>query len=331
MAQHTIDVEAGQRAKPSRKPVSPAGVIQVAALLSLWSLLLVNEGSIRLIESNPSVRLLDSGRPSQFMPFLGGVLEILFGLFGLFVGMGAFLLRRHATPMTKLSMVVQSILSYYVFAVFVFVVPIFRIIDLEDALLPGMSIAQGRFFLAMGIATSFHFCLSLQGGHFVFMARLVATATDENFMAHKNGSKLRAIFWNGNLATAGVWTFLTGVVLRATVGGGRLSEAFNAPPHVGVLPGMTIFSGVLMAVWGVVGITLAVCNSAPLVYGIGSCFVYFALLLNFGVLQVGLIDGGSAGDVALHNGLVFAVVFMGTYFVYEAVEERRRNSSTDST
>lgn len=312
------DIEYG---KPSRQTGSRSSLIEAAALLTMWSLLVINEGAIRVINQNPSVDLFADGRPPKFVPFLGGVLEVGFGLFGFFVGVSAFLLKRYSTPVTKLCMAVQTVFGYYVFIVFVFLIPAYRAADLTEPSLDGLSLGQSRFIIAMGILTSFHFCLALQGGQFVFMARLVCAATGDNFLAQATGNRMRAIFWNANLALSGLWTLLTGAIVNSNVGGGRLLTNFFSPPNVGVLPGMTIFTGILFLVWGVVGITMAVMKIAPFAFFVGSAVVYVMGLLNFGIVQFGLLTGPSSGPVALHNGLVFMVVFIGSYFVYISADE----------
>lgn len=316
------DIEAGKR---NARYSNVLAMVEAGSLLALWSLLVINEGAIRVMDQNPSQDLLAAGRPSRFLLFLGGLFEVFFGLFGFFVGTAAFLLRRHSTLVTKACMAVQTLLGYYVFVFFVFVQPIFRAIDVDAGQPIGLSIGETRFVIAMGIMTSFHFCLALQGGQFVFMARLVCAATGENFLAQKSGNRMRAIFWNGNLALSGLWTLLTGAVVNANTSGGRLSgPPIFSPPNVGLLPGMTIFTGLVLFVWGIAGIVMALMGVAPMAFFMGSAVVYVLGLLNFGIVQFGLLDGPPGGAVALHNGLVFMVVFIGAYFVHTAANESKQ-------
>lgn len=316
------DIEAQKTSKGATNKDSSTAMQEAAALLMVWSLLVINEGAVRTIAQNPTVGLLEAGRPSKFMPFLAGLFEVTFGLFGLFVGVSAFLLKQYSTAMTKLCMVVQSILGYFVFAMFVFVIPVFRAIDMTASLPPGLTVGQSRTVIAMGILTSFHFCLALQGGQFVFMARLICGATGDNFLSQATGNRMRAIFWNVNLGLSGLWTMITGAVIDSNLGGGRLAEPFVTPPNIGVLPGMTVIVGMVMLVWGGVGIAMALLDRAPAVYFAGTGVVYVVALLNFGLVQIGLIENGSGGVVALHNGLVFMVFFMGAYFVQLSATER---------
>lgn len=303
---------------------SNAELMEAAALLLIWSILVINEGGIRLVNTDPSVDLTAGGRPAKMVPFLGGVFEVLFGVIGTAVAAAAFVLRWHSPAITKLAMAIQTVLGYYVFIVFVFVIPAFRAADLTGPIVEGLSIGQSRFVIALGVLTSFHFCLALQGGQFVFMARLVVAATGTDFLKQKTGNQMRAIFWNANLALSGLWTLITGAVIHANVGGGKLAMPYESPPNVGRLPLMTIFTGLMMLVYGGLGMAMGAMRMAPSYYFIGSFVLFLYALLNFGIVQFGLIPGAPAWPTALHNGLVFMVVFLGPYFVQKAHVEGRQ-------
>lgn len=299
-------------------------IIEAAALLALWSILVINEGSIRFISENPS-QGITGGRPPKLLGFLGSLSEVVFGLLGLFVGLSAFLLRAHNAGATKLVMLIQTLLGYFVFIVFVFILPIYRAVD-KGMFRDDLTVGENRFVIALGILTSFHFCLALQGGQFVFMARLVAAATDTDFLKQRTGATMRAVFWNANLAMSGVWTLITGAFIAAKISGGTLEMPYISPPNVGRLPGMTITAGVLMIALGVMGILIAGAGKGvPKFYFVTVALVYVFAFLNFGMAQFGKLGSPEspppAGSVALHNGLVFMVVFLGPYFVNIADKE----------
>lgn len=311
------DIEAGYNAQ--KKP-NTAAVLEAAALLTIFSLLAINEGSIRFIRSNPS----DLGRDlaatdmSPYLIFFGGLSEVIFGLFGFFVGIGAFIFGSYSTGVTKLCMATQTLLGYFVFVVFIFVEPAVRAANLAGPLLDGMSVGSSRLLIAMGIFTSFHFCLALQGGQFLYMARLVAAATGTDFLKQTTGNRMRAVFWNANMALSGVWVLITGAVVHAQVGGGTIAAPYQFPPNVGRLPAFTIVTGLVMIMWGAAGIAMAVSSAAPSWYSVGTAVVYVVALMNFGIGQFGVFaDGGAGGPIALHNGLVFMVMFLGSYFVVQ--------------
>ncbi|KAI0566948.1 hypothetical protein FGB62_5g549 [Gracilaria domingensis] len=76
----------------------------------IWSVLVITEGALRVVTSNPSVDLFDE-RPPSFVPFLGGLFEVTFGLLGLFIGMYALVLRRYNVRFIKICMVIQTVLG----------------------------------------------------------------------------------------------------------------------------------------------------------------------------------------------------------------------------
>lgn len=301
--------------------------MEAAALLTIWSILVINEGAIRLVDSNPAAGFTD-GRPPNVVLFLAGLAEVFFGLVGLFVGMAGFIFKWYNTNVTKASIIIQTLLGYFVFAVYVFVRPAFQATDLTEPTLEGLTLGEQKFIIALGVLTSFHFCLALQGGQFVFFARLICAGTGKDFLMQKRGNRMRAVFWNANLGLAGVWTLITGALINSSVGGGKLNAPFQSPPNVGRLPGLTITTGLLMILWAAVGIFLAISSQpAPWPYFLLSGVVYLFAYLNYTIVQFGLIvpkpNGSFGGPVAMHGGLVYMVVFLGPYFLHLASKERK--------
>eukprot|EP00177_Eucheuma_denticulatum_P007032 GFKZ01012793.1.p1 GENE.GFKZ01012793.1~~GFKZ01012793.1.p1 ORF type:complete len:332 (+),score=34.94 GFKZ01012793.1:204-1199(+) len=319
----TVDLEAGSEKRQLNNTDSNL-FLEAAGLLTVWSLLVINEGSIRLNASQPAAGLSSDGRPPNTVLFLGGLFEVFFGLLGLFLGLAAFIRRYHSTILTKAAMVIQTVLGYYVFIVFVFVAPIFGAIDLSTPFLADLNFTDGqdRFFLALGIMTSFHFCLALQGGQFVFMARLVCGATGQDFLKQRSGSKMRAVFWNANMGLAGLWTLITGVLLSSNHDSNVLDSPYFSPPNIGRIPGMTTFTGVVMMVWAVVGITLALRKRiVSNLYFAMSALLYLIGFLNYALVQITIIPGFPSDPIILHAGLIFMTVFLGPYFVHLSSQE----------
>lgn len=153
----------------------------------------------------------------------------------------------------------------------------------------------------------------------MFFARLICAGTGRDFLKQKSGNTMRAIFWNVNLGLSGLWTLIVGSVIHANVGGGTLDEAFEAPPHVGRLPGMTLWTGILMIVSAAVGVGLAASKMrVPYMYYLLAGYTYLSAFLNFTIVQFGMLPDPVPGPIALHAGLVFMVVFLGPYFVHLA-------------
>ncbi|PXF44204.1 hypothetical protein BWQ96_06064 [Gracilariopsis chorda] len=326
-AEQQHDVEAGVGDDKQMFNKKTLAFMETAALLTLWSLLVINEGAIRFTQSNPSVGITrrDPNNAPVVLFFIGGLLEVAFGLIGFFVGAAAFVLRWYNTSVTKVSMALQSAMGWFVFIVFVFVQPAFR--ASSDAPMPpnpGFTQGEFRFFVTLGILTSFHFCLALQGGQFLLFGRLVSAATGRDFLKQQSGNKMRAMFWNGNMAFAGLWTIITGAMVQSKLPNGQF---FVSPPNVGTLPEFTIATGVAMLLWGVAGMGVAASGmSVPSLYYMLSGAVYLMAFLNFSIAQLAQQDLTIAapldGATALHAGLAFMVTTIGPYFVRQAEKER---------
>lgn len=313
--------------KESRIHTGPA-FTEAAALLLVWSILVMNEGAIRFNLQLPyndlsrEVNDIDIG-----VYFFGGLFEVIFGLVGLFVAGAALVFRFYNKLLIRAAMVVQNLLGWYVFIVFVFVQPSARANDTGE--LFGLSVPMSRFLIILGLFTSFHFCLALQGGQFVFFTRLVGAAEDKNFLMSKSGDKMRALFWNGNLALAGLWTFMLGSILNNRVEAGTFEagKVFAFPPHVGRSPAFSILVGLLMLFYGLYGMIAGLLTKLPKgipYYGTG-IVVYLFMFLNFTIAQVGLLPTPTPQAIGMHHGLVFMVMVLGPYFVWRSSQTSQKH------
>lgn len=326
----STDIEIGelqhfQLKKPSPSRGRTAALLDAAAFLSLWSLLVINEGAVRLVDASPAADLTIGG-PSIGVRFTGGLFQVIVGLAGLFVGVAAFVRKVQSPAITMAAMALQAVLGAYVFVVYVFLIPAFRASNLTEPIMSGLSLGQSRFLITLGILTSFHFCLALQGGQFMFAARLLSVGTGRDVLRQRPCTRMHAVLWNANMAAAGLWTFATGMFVRINVGG-SLNEPFRSPPNVGMLPGMTTWTGIIMMFWAAVGIIITLSRSpVPGFYFPVTAYVFLECLLNYTIVQFGLIEDADGGAVARHVGLVFVVVFLGPYFVQVAAREREEGS-----
>jgi len=337
------DMEGGIKA-PSRPPSSTAGGgeaadphraghtakrQEAAALLALWSALVLTEGTVRFILTSPAQDLFPADRPVNvlppFLPFLAALAECVFGLTGVFVGVGAAFFNAHNRTVTLAFLGSQTVLSWFVFIIYVFLIPSYRARYLEDPIFPFDTLSASRAFIIMGIFTSVTLCLALQGGQFAFGMRLLGhqSPPGKASATHAARAAARGVFWNGNMAFGGLSTAVAGGLLLANAAGnadgGRLTALFGAPPHVGVFPLMTLVTGLLMAVTGLVGVAASVTSGLVRPFlaltGVNYAFAY----LNFTIVQVGAIrPTGPPQAGAFHSGLVLLTALIGPYFAYVA-------------
>lgn len=100
------DLEQSQ-AQPGINNVS---FVEAAALVCLWSVLIINEGTMRFISSSPTIAKHVRDEPFSFLAFLAALVQVCFGLVGLFVGVVALVLNKHRVAATKVAMSIQSAL-----------------------------------------------------------------------------------------------------------------------------------------------------------------------------------------------------------------------------
>ena len=196
-----VDLEDPTMKTKERVPVNLHGeFVESSLLLAFWSILVMNEGAIRFIASGqPGAPGLFAGMPIRFpTAFLAALFEVIFGLIGLFLGLAGGVLKVFNRKLLVAFAWIQSILGWYVFIVYVLVLPSFRIANEEPML--GLSPVASRVVSALGILTSLQWCLALQGGQFVFISRVTAFGGDSDFLKQRTGAKMRATFWNVNYA-----------------------------------------------------------------------------------------------------------------------------------
>ncbi len=303
---------------------------EAALLLAMWSILVMNEGVIRFIQhGQPAADSLFRGSPVRFWgPMLGGLFEVIFGLFGLGVGLAGGIMGYFSKPLTLALLVVQTLLGWYVFIDFVIIIPSFRIANAAAPML-NLSMSASKAFGALGILTSVAWCLALQGGQFVFICRLMAFGDNSDFLLQRSGAKARAIFWNVNYLLAGVWATASAVILLANNVGAITPAPFFAPPNVGRIPVYLFITGLLMIVWPLFGIVISLMNRASTVkkYALCSFFVFVFVWGHYTIGQLGYIAGNPAPSAvpaaggAMHNHLAMMLTFLPVYFMWKQCEE----------
>lgn len=334
------EVGYGRPSGSAPKLVAPPSVEnsrnQAAALLALWSALVLSEGTIRFVASDPA-RDLTPGGPglSPLALFLGGASEAAFGLAGFVIGGASLLFGLNRPAVTASFLVVQTLLSIYVFLLYVFVQPALRARDLLEPLLPGMSVGSSRVLITMGIITSFSFCLALQGGQFLMGARLLAYqkqlagSPPGLATAATMHNRVRAAAWSINMLVGGLSTLFAGALLtREVTGTSTFPAFFVAPPHVGVYPVLTVVTGLAMIAFAALGAATAAAGRMYWALVAATLPTYVLMYLNFALVQVGGIGQGRAIEAApLHSGLVAVTVALAPYFAAEWHKERTPTES----
>eukprot|EP00168_Porphyra_purpurea_P019536 TRINITY_DN7831_c0_g2_i2.p1 TRINITY_DN7831_c0_g2~~TRINITY_DN7831_c0_g2_i2.p1 ORF type:complete len:357 (+),score=69.06 TRINITY_DN7831_c0_g2_i2:445-1515(+) len=217
---------------------------EAAAMLLLWSALVLTEGTVRFVLSGPAEDLTPANRASSAPPpllaFIGALFECIFGITGVLVGAGALLFNAHNRMVTIAFLATQTVMSWFTFIVYVFLLPAYRSAFLENPVFPFDSISESRAFITMGILTSVSLCLALQGGQFAMGLSLLAYQAPPGKASETDANKaaIRGVFWNGNMVLGGLSTTVAGAMLLAADkgGAGRLDGTFRCPPARGRFP-----------------------------------------------------------------------------------------------
>lgn len=312
------------------KPPLPASFTEVSLLLVLWSLFILNEGAVRYIylinADGGLVRSLSDGTygasPDLAIGFLffAALFEITYGFMGLFLGLSCTLLGFRSTAVIRCLMGIQFALSLFVYLVYVIMIPILSAIHdrwYNRANLGGVS----WFLSVVEIVLSSVLANALQGGQFMFMSRMVAIEEKSNFLRQCTGDRVRAMFWSISIAVSGFCTLITGIVLWIKFGALRTTAYFFSP-NVGRFPALTTVTGLFMSLFGVTSSMLAAGYSkvAPMYFKVGA-FVFLLTWINFTIAQLSFIGSGG-GHVVMQTGQLFALFFLGMYFLWCAWKER---------
>lgn len=333
---YALESDGDLELRPTYKPPATpsATLLETAALLTLWSLLILNDGAVRFVDPpvTPSFRIAH---------LAAAVCELLLGISGLVVSLPTFLSARAPPTWRALRALpgLQAGLAAFALVVFVFAEPGAQAAGLDAPLMQGLSLGESRLLAALSMLTSVHLTLGLLGGAVQLCARVLdagGAGAGAGATGARNAGR-SAVGWNANMAAGGAWTAATGVFLRVRggTGGGGLTAAFVSAPHVGRLPGMSGWTGVALAFWGAVGAIVTASRSrTPRWYPAGSAYVFLTALLNFALVQPALARAaagqdalalaGVAGVAARQGALAFAMVFLAAYSVQAAARERGR-------
>eukprot|EP00172_Hildenbrandia_rubra_P003529 Plantae.Rhodophyta-Hildenbrandia_rubra.ctg57829.p1 GENE.Plantae.Rhodophyta-Hildenbrandia_rubra.ctg57829~~Plantae.Rhodophyta-Hildenbrandia_rubra.ctg57829.p1 ORF type:complete len:332 (+),score=50.50 Plantae.Rhodophyta-Hildenbrandia_rubra.ctg57829:509-1504(+) len=311
-------------------PLSSRPYFEAAALLLMWSVLVLNEGSIRFVAREPAApgrtAREDANGNRQIPPIVFVVFaafECAFGILGVIVAAWALIGKGGNVKTTAPFLFIQSLLGWPVFLLYVWAEPAFQAHTLTGpGVRPDLTDGQNKFLIIMGLLGSFSFCLALQGGQFVMGLRLLSYMSGEKVATRSiKMNKGRALFWNGNMLLGGLSTIATALVLLVNVGGGRITP-FVSPPNVGVFPVLTLLTGIVMTAHGLLGMASAFSKGLVKFLMIFTVPVYVLMYLNFVIWQLGAIPENPPSFAAgFHSGLVIVVVCIGPYFAYKHSKE----------
>lgn len=289
---------------------------EAAALLLLWSFIVLSEGVVRFISSNPSGDLAGERMPQAIL-VLAAMFEVVYGLIGLFYAGAALFFKLFDLRYAKFAMFVQLVLSTFTFTIYGVIQPIFNIIDEGPGTIDGIVHREREIIMVFSLLTAASLGLALQGGQHIFFARLVAAATQTDFMKHKSGNRPRAFFWNFNMGAAGIWLIGTGGIIIESTRNNFTDRILRFGINTGSVPGMQVWTGIMLIIWGIVGELMALRKcGAPPVYYMGSVLVYVMSFLNFTLVQLGTTPNGPVGIGCANTGLVLVFTFLGPYFVH---------------
>jgi hypothetical protein len=322
-----LDVEAPDMAKAMS--TFPRGrlsleIAETAGLLLAWSLLVMVEGVIRLVTNAvPDGGLTpDTGFPPLVL-LLGGVAEVAFGAVGVSFGVAVLLFRLRSSAIATAFLVFQSVLSWYVFIVFVIAFPAYVSAHLEAGRF-GFSLSLDRFLIVLGILTSASWCAALQAGQFILASRLRAM-----FVSGKH--KLDATVWCAFALIAGLAITVSGILVASKTAGSPLIPPPAYPPNVAIYPQMLIATGLITSIWACVGLAGSAGTTATLLkaFHLGWGPVFLINLITFSLVFGKVPEGKLAAPAAQHALLTFAYTSLPLVFTSKLVRSETNHEADE--
>lgn len=303
--------------------VSDKRINEASSLLMVWSFFALVEGTIRMTLNSKPVDGVDyfdnaGGTKIPVIVFLlGGVAEVIFGMFGFFVGFHSHVFGHNSPLLTKVFVLVQAILGWFVFLTYVVAAPIKDAMNTDGV--PGLlsSKEHGLLIIMGNLLGSVAFCYALQGGQFIMGLRLLAAQTGQPEVRSKN--VIRSTIWCVNLLLASVSTLYVGFVLQAK-GFTSTTGPVGAPPHVVWFPILSIITGFIMLVFTFVAYWSTYEYSfVKKVLPVTWVVTTLAMMANFS-WSFGIVPGLAPPipGSAQHLGLVLSVTILPVYHAYRA-------------
>lgn len=304
-------------------PSNSPRVNEASCMLLLFSFFALIEGIIRMtLNSKPSadVDYFDTAGGTQIpvLVFLiGGIAETFFGMAGIFVAFFQLFFCKGNRTVTFSFAIIQAVLGWYVFIVFVLAAPIKDAINTTG--IPDLLTRSEHVSLIIlgNLLGSVNFCWALQGGQFIMILRLYNAQRKVPEMP--NRAALRAMVWSGNQIVAAISTLYVGALLD-TKGFTSTTAPIGAPPHVVWFPVLSIITSIIMLAYGVIGLLSAksrmlTTQVLPWAWVVATV----AMMINFSWV-FGIVPGLAPPipGAAQHAGLILAVTVLPVFHAWRA-------------
>eukprot|EP01102_Stenamoeba_stenopodia_P010521 TRINITY_DN317_c0_g1_i1.p1 TRINITY_DN317_c0_g1~~TRINITY_DN317_c0_g1_i1.p1 ORF type:complete len:311 (+),score=34.93 TRINITY_DN317_c0_g1_i1:204-1136(+) len=297
--------------------------VKIVGLAAIYSILLLNEGTVRLIRSaTPDHEHSYGGSHTEFplvVLLIGAVFEVLIAVVGILVALASLLYEVEHIWFTKSAMVLNSTIGWFYFVVYVFADPAFNINRKEPEDFP-LSRSYTTGARVMSIIASFCFCMAVLGGQFVFlhgMAQFQLKKEDE--VLTKRYYRSRLIGYSLLPLLSGLSILTMGAILQDQAGAGKLEFGpYVYPPCIVWYPELTIVTGILLFLFGVYGVLSAVLTALLKVFAPVAALMWLWLVSVLALAQPGLTPGGgSATPGSVVMSLSLALILLPAYFAGE--------------
>lgn len=297
---------------------------ECAALLFAWSVFALIEGVIRMTSnSKPSLDVdywaTENAAGNQIMPvgalLIAGVAEVLFGILGCYVAFLSLLLDINSPKLTTLFLFIQVPCGWFVFLTYVIASPIIGATNAQGNDL--LSQSEQRSLIILGnMLGSICFCWALQGGQFIMGTRLLAAQKGQADSKAKN--KMRAMVWAGNMLAAAFSTLFVGSLL-ASKNFTSTTAPVGAPPHVVWFPAISIVTGVVMFLYGIMSCMATGSEGMNNMMHMGWLVCTTMMMVNFS-WTFGIVPGLAPPipGAAQHVGLIFSVTILPIFHTHRA-------------
>lgn len=188
---------------------------------------------------------------------------------------------------------------------------------METPLGDGLSLRASKFLVANGMLAAWAMCFSGLGGQWLFMSRMVASASGTDFCKATSGNRYRSILWGLNLSALGLSALIAGALIGIEQGTGILDAHVMASPHIVSLPVSTILVGLAMLLTGALGVLIAIGRQMCLVpvFYVAIGLLYFSILCSKLLGEIGAIVGGPAIASGIQSNLFFTALFLPLYYM----------------